>query len=308
MMRKSLMFITMAALLTTACGHRTSQGAADNDSTLVDSLAANAAQPLYIDSVGMEREDSVISVKISLDWPVSGNEGLVSSVRQYLCEELAAGLTMEGRPVVKNYTDGKTAVETTVRQQYDTLMASYKESASESSALEGMQLSYHLRCFKMEETDTYVTFLSNSECFLGGAHGSATSMGMTFRKSDGKRIGYRTEFNRQTLRMEIKNQTLFSNPSSPQLAALIKEGVRSYFQQFGEGKLTDQALQEELTVNSVDSIPLPSTPPYFTKQGLCFVYQQYDIAPYAAGMVNFDIPYDKVRHLLTTDAQSLIKQ
>ena len=43
----------------------------------------------------------------------------------------------------------------------------------------------------------------------------------------------------------------------------------------------------------------------YTKQGLTFVYQQYEIAPYAAGLINFDIPYDKVLPLLTKDAASL---
>jgi hypothetical protein len=59
-------------------------------------------------------------------------------------------------------------------------------------------------------------------------------------------------------------------------------------------------------VNDVNRIPLPSAAPAFTKKGLAFIYQQYEIAPYAAGMVNFDIAYDKIRPFLTAEAQALL--
>ena len=61
-------------------------------------------------------------------------------------------------------------------------------------------------------------------------------------------------------------------------------------------------------VDDVNNIPLPSAPPTFTRQGLSFVYQQYEIAPYAAGMINFNIPYKKILPFLTDDAAQLIPQ
>ena len=50
-----------------------------------------------------------------------------------------------------------------------------------------------------------------------------------------------------------------------------------------------------------------ATSPTFTKKGLAFVYQQYETAPYAAGMVCFDIPYQQVLPLLTPDAAELVE-
>ena len=71
---------------------------------------------------------------------------------------------------------------------------------------------------------------------------------------------------------------------------------------------TDDALKDMLiSVDDVNRIPLPSAAPSFTKKGLAFIYQQYEIAPYAAGMINFDLPYDKVRPYLTKEAAELIK-
>ena len=84
--------------------------------------------------------------------------------------------------------------------------------------------------------------------------------------------------------------------------------MRSYFLEFEEGVKNDENLKDLLIdVEDVNKIPLPSSAPYFTKDGLCFIYQQYEIAPYASGMINFTIPYDKIRQLLTEDAQDLLR-
>jgi len=295
--------IVMAALLTTACGHRNNSGSA----TDTDSVATDTAAALTIDSVGLSREDSIVCVSISLDWPVSGGEALTAAIRRYICEELAAGLTYEGKPTVIDYRDGKTAVEATVGKQYQQLLDLWREDNSEGRPLDGMQMSYRLRVGKLEETDTYVTYYSSSEGFQGGAHGFALGTGTTFSKSDGRRIGYKSEFNTQTEQTEMKQQTLFAKPDDPRLAKLIKEGVRSYFQEFQDSTVTDAQLKDCLTgVDNIDSIPLPYNAPTFTKSGLSFVYQQYEIAPYAAGMVSFDVAYDQVRPLLTPEAARLI--
>jgi hypothetical protein len=295
---KNLLMTIMVAAALSACGHRTSQQATDDTDEVVTEFST--------DSIGLEREDSLVSIKVSADWPTSGNDTLVSSIRQYICEELAARPWQEGQPEVKLTDDGKKLVETTVKEQYDELAQMGNEARQEGYGY-GMTMSSYVHVFKLEETDRYVTYLSNSEGFMGGAHGYATSTGITFSKNNGQKIGYHTEYNQQTEQFEIKDQTLFSNPKSDQLALLIKEGVRSYFKEFDAEVVDDEKLKDQLiSVDDINHIPLPSNPPIFTKKGLCFTYQQYEIAPYAAGMINFDIPYDKIRPHLTPDAQALI--
>lgn len=308
-MKRTFLYIMMAAVLT-ACGHRASNNAADTDSVSADMIQPLMSdvqyQKLTVDSIGLEREDSTAIVKISIDWPVNGDEALVKSIRQYLCEELATSPNQEGKPEVKFFTDGKEAVNYAFKKQHKELSDGWKEMRAVS--YDNMPFEHGLRSSLEEETDSYVTYLTNSEGFLGGAHGYATSTGQTFRKSDGKRLGYRTEYNQKTEKFEIKDQTLFADPKSPKLYALIKEGVRSYFLEFEEGVKNDENLKDLLIdVEDVNKIPLPSSAPYFTKDGLCFIYQQYEIAPYASGMINFTIPYDKIRQLLTEDAQDLLR-
>ena len=300
---KTLYITIMMAAMLTACGHRASNGESTDSS---DSIAVATA--FQTDSIGMEREDTMVSVRVSVDWPVSGSDSLVSAIRLFACERLATNPMQEGKPEVTVFDDGKKAVETTVDTLYNQLLASWKEMTAEGVSFDGMQFSALLRIRKLEETDRYITYLSNMEGFQGGAHGYATSTGQTFRKRDGMRIGYRTEFNRQTEKYEMKDQTLFSNPQSPKLAALIKEGVRSYFKDCDQDVATDEALSDQLLNVDVNHIPLPSDAPTFSKKGLSFVYQQYEIAPYAAGMVNFFLPYQQVAPLLTPAAAELIEE
>ena len=292
----------MMAVLLSACGHRASQqGAEETDSVAV-------APEFQTDSICVERDDSIASVTISIDWPTNGSDSLMQSIRQYLCEELASSPVQEGEPTVKYFDNPLDAVKTTADHRYEELAASWKELQSNiHEGMEGMEFSFSLRSMLLENAERYVTYLTKSEGFQGGAHGFAAAAGQTFRKSDGKRIGYKTVYNDKTETFEQQDQTLFKNPKSPQLYALIKEGVRSYFKEFDEPVATDEQLKDMLiSVDDINRIPLPSAPPTFTKKGLAFLYQQYEIAPYAAGMINFDIPYDKIRPFLTPEAAALI--
>lgn len=296
----------MVAAALTACGHRASQQNAEGTAASEDQ-AISASAELTTDSIGLEREDSMVSVKVSIDWPTGSNQQLVNGIRQYICEELSSSIDQESKPEVKVFDDGKTAVEATVKRQYDDLAGMWKESKENGMPMD-MTYSYFLHVFKMEETERYITYLSKSEGFLGGAHGYATATGITFSKKDGRRIGYQTEYNREKDTFEMKYQTLFNNPKADGLAQLIKEGVRSYFQGFDTEETTDEQLKDMLIgVDDINKIPLPVNSPLFTKEGLSFTYQQYEIAPYAAGMINFDIPYEKVKPFLTEEATDLIK-
>lgn len=310
-MKRHITIIMVAALLFAACGHRASQQRAEAIDSVENSESTtenSESTEFAADSIGLEREDAMASVKASVAWPTSGNETLLKNIRHYICEELANDPMMEGKPKVKMYEDGKSAVTARVNWQYKELSDMWKQSKEEGFGGD-MSYSNFINIFVAENAERYVTYMTNSEGFTGGAHGFASSGGVTFRKSDGKVIGYRTEIRNSgdDIVTEIKDQTLFRDAKSPKLAAVIKEGVRSYFKECMAEVDTDEQLSEQLIeVEDVNRIPLPSNAPLFTKRGLVFAYQQYEIAPYAAGMINFIVAYDKIKPLLTDEAQSLI--
>jgi hypothetical protein len=53
-------------------------------------------------------------------------------------------------------------------------------------------------------------------------------------------------------------------------------------------------------------MPLPQCPPLFTKDGVRFIYGQYEIAPYAAGMPDFTVPYNKLEKFMKVTAKKLL--
>lgn len=290
-MKTHYITIMVAALLLTACGHRASNG--------------STTDVLKTDSIGMQREDTAVMVSVSAEWPIAGNTALVENIQRYISEEMATNIGDE-KPKAIISADGHKVVEATFNR-YQQALTTMRNEAQQAGYADGMQYSYYLHLSMMEANSRYVTYLCRAEGFTGGAHGFATSTAQSFSATTGQRIGYEANYNFEKEVQEIKNQTLFKEPLSPQLYALIKEGVRSYFQEFDESVASDEQLKDMLIgVNDVNRIPLPSAAPAFTKKGLAFIYQQYEIAPYAAGMVNFDIAYDKIRPFLTAEAQALL--
>ncbi len=294
------MTIAMAAALT-ACGHRAStDSGVDADSINIDSTAvANETALLKTDSIGIELTDTMVEVRVSVDWPVAGNDTLVQGIRHYILKQLD----------IKKYTDIKEALEKVAKVQYNELKTQWLEDREVRGIYAGgMIYSSYQRISVDEESDTYVTYSYCTEGFTGGAHGYATATGITISKATGKEIGYESEYNANTMTFSIKHQNLFRSTKSAGLYKLIKEGVKDYFSDLEDHRISDEELADMLqNVPDVNHIPVPQFPPTFTKNGLVFLYQQYEIGPYAVGMPNFCIPYKKVLPYLTEEAAALVE-
>ena len=125
--------------------------------------------------------------------------------------------------------------------------------------------------------------------YLGGAHGMSHIVGFTLRKSDGRHIGLNA-FN-ERIGDSAWNQ-------------LMLDGLMQYFEIETEEDLTAILFEPEAASNP----PMPQTEPYFTADGLTFIYQSYEIAPYAAGQPTFTIPYEQLRPYFNVTGQQLFLQ
>ena len=94
---------------------------------------------------------------------------------------------------------------------------------------------------------------------------------------------------------------ILKNTESSDFHRLVVDGLKSYFNEIGN----DGDLDEWLLVPSAE-ITVPSATPFLTKEGVCFIFGAYEIAPFAAGMPEFTVPYDKIRPFLTKEALRLI--
>ena len=123
---------------------------------------------------------------------------------------------------------------------------------------------------------------------MGGAHGGVTGAGcITFDKSTGSIIEQ------------------FIDPGSEEdIQPLLRKGLVGYFVD-ADSQVNDSNLDECLLLEG-DLIPLPAWQPYPCEEGLVFVYQQYEIAPYAAGMPAFTVSFEEIAPYLTPEARRII--
>ncbi len=102
--------------------------------------------------------------------------------------------------------------------------------------------------------------------YLGGAHGSSIQTGMTFSLKDGKQI---------QLGDLLKSNSNYRKDIDKIINAQMKKNGDLYFKDSFKGIAANQGY-------------------YLTDSGITLFFQQYDIAPYAAGMPEFPITFKQV--------------
>ena len=293
-MKRTKCFILSAGLATglatmfCACSHRgsTAEPTVAKDSVVTpvskDTLmTAVEEDTITIETISFEKSDYTAEVSIIVDWPVAGGEAIVDSLRRhiaYLLEDKIDGpedIKAHGEAMFESYSEDWHGL-------FDDTEPDDRGGSFDKTDI----------ITKLVETDRYVTYYYHTYTFAGGAHGYTTEVGFTFRKSDGKQV-----------------QPL-ADSDSPQLAQLIKEGVRAFFSGGAEQPYTDEELLEFLftdDVSALDNLPLPNNPPYLTETGLVFLYTQYEIGPYSSGIITFEIPFKEILPFLSSEGKELIQ-
>ena len=254
--------------------------------TLLIALAvatfARQKKNIQLQSIKKEMKSEHISSTITIDFPTGSNAFLTRNLREYVNEAL--GGTYSG-----NIADSTALLHFYTKMNFDSLQSIMQSPENaEAPTAEGM---YSCSITRLEETEKYVTMQMAWARYTGGAHEFHEFSAATFRKTDGRKFGY-------DMFRTIDND--FYN--------LLKEGLRSYFEDCEQGKrITDEELKEMIfPENNINFLPRPVYPPYLTQKGVAFVYQPYEITPWAAGMPTFIIPYEKISHLLTATVKELI--
>lgn len=284
--------LLMCVVCLSGCGRSVKSYFGGNDSTQTE---------LSVDSfVFSENVDSMFACRIVADYP-DGDDSLSLGVRSYIVSELERlcgqvtdygdGMPIKRQPKYNGrLDDGKAVVaffgklvSENLRQQYDD-MKQYSEIAVVVPSL-----SFDLHIRKTAETARYVTYESDYYSFLGGAHGSTVSSSAIIAKATCKVVDETVD----TLKVNA-------------LQSVLRKGVLSYLRHQGDTTVTEKNLFDYLFVENA-TIPLPASTPCLTASGVHFVYQQYEIGPYAMGMVEFTIPYSTIRPFLTKQALELVK-
>ena len=273
-MRKTFLFIALIAASVNSCDDLLGSLSSEADATLSgmspkDSIVTQDVMRHVVDSTG--------EYTIDLQLPVIQTGITESEILEYASEML--GGTYEGL-----YTDTAAMASHYIGE----VTSEYQEMAKEIPNLKEicMSLLCNNKLQKDYESSKFVTYVYTSETYSGGVHGGYTIQGQTFRKNDGRRIGW----------------DILKNTYEQEFQELLKHGLKEYFEVGSDDELKSMLLNE----SDFYSIPLPQCGPMFVKEGISFVYNQYEIAPYAAGLPSFVVPYDKIKPYLNATGKKLI--
>ena len=141
----------------------------------VDTGAVPAVLPVQRDSVASVSGPG--SIAIVLDAPADTNTMLSKAIGEFVSESL--GGTWEG-----SCTDFDGMLNHYVAALASTYTAMFSEGLDGSDCLDNTSI------VKYAENENYVSYFITHDLYLGGAHGSQMYSGATFRKADGRRIGW----------------------------------------------------------------------------------------------------------------------
>ncbi len=309
--------VILAAALVTACSANKVDGPAEWETetvTVADSsdyshVSASIQLPLANDSAMTAMRNTLISIAAGdLRGNYEGNEDFIAQSK------------MTYKPFEGDTTDAHAVITYNVQQLKSLFDAMSKYTAEEDARLQkldsindpndsivsnypapGEHWTYEEKCTLVDTTATYATFsftgyIENSTA--AHPYSSCGAGDITLRRSDGKWI---TKF--------------FVDGAEEKMQPLLLAGMVRYFRDDCEDKSVNEKnvrsmmLLCDVNGNPVKNIPLPSIwRPVPKKDGLCLVYAQYEVAPYAAGMPAFIIPYEDVMPYLTPEAQELLRQ
>jgi hypothetical protein len=129
--------------------------------------------------------------------------------------------------------------------------------------------------------DNFMTIVYYSSGYTGGVHGYYSYTYKTFDLKNNK---------------PVLLENIIKNVEDETWSKILKEKFLA-----GEGEDGEDMLF------SIDDIPLTDNF-YFGKTGITFVYNTYEIAPYAAGLIHIEIPFSsEIEKMLEPDFLKLVK-
>ncbi len=305
-MRKLLYLQLLAAIaMLSACDGLGVKWGAGGDSVGVDSVDSVGRMPMS--TARFFRNDTLAELKIEVEYP-TGDDNVSKNIRGALLHIVDAYLAQKetGR-AFDGYPDGAEDLQGAVgyygekgfallqadsKNLYDEMLKMEQERAKEegveSEKTEVLKFIDNIRIAKIEESAAYCVFDAGRYLYTGGAHGMEAGVGsVIYLKSDGKIF-----------------DNFFKSSVVKEMQPLLKSGLIEYFSDNMDGFKAGE-LGDYLILDSPE-IPLPADAPYPSARGLVLRYQQYEVAPYAAGRPTFTIPYDKIKPYLTEEAKRVL--
>jgi hypothetical protein len=242
-MKKLFFALAFLSLVATGCKPK--------EQNLVDTEPYTLCDSVYLEN---DYEQGFSHYTTNIDLPVTNNETLRKNILHWMLS-----------PETEDY-------ETFLKEEMNQFFS--EEGSEPRSELEN---NYTLS----EQTDRYVTYITEGYIYTGGAHPTPWYYGTTFSKIDGSIVGY----------------DMFEN--TEQLAKIVTEHIKKqYIEDF-------DMVEEMFELGEEDHFMLPENEPWIETDSIVFCYQTYEIAPYSAGMPLCKISKEDLWPYLSEKGKSL---
>ncbi len=217
-----------------------------------------------LESKGGCNDDSVTCASFEINYPVFA--GLPQPAMDSLTREIAKSVS-SGNPEIDSLSfeqDGKTFIA-----QFESFVAEYPDNA--------MGWSFNAKVDVAINGDSLLSLVATNEAFTGGAHGSYGTYFINLSPKTGKKIT---------------------------LSDLLKPGYEAALTKVGEEEfrssleLADSIIYSEEGYEFADDVFALNSNYGFTKEGIRFAFNIYEVAPYVLGSQDFVIPYEKIKDWL----------
>lgn len=288
-LRHSAVAVTVAVTVAVAATGCTGGGAASKN-------CATDVEPLVVDSVACADSlavgGCVARCTVSVDFPESGDSALINNLRRWISGRLVPynGMTPENeadKHGVDTITDGNRLVLAACKASLEVAEGDFVQFEDDGITTT-YEYDYSVR--KAYETPAFVTYVSHNYVYSGGAHGGVNFSGAVFALADGRQYGWNNMFEPEAL---------------DAVRGLIAAGLMADYFKVD----TQEAFMSVLQLDpGATELPLPVASPVFMAEGVEFVYQQYEIACYAAGIPTCTIPYDKLMDKFTPQVRGMLAE
>lgn len=210
-------------------------------------------------------------INISIDYPTTGSNIMMSSVQAYEAEILSRSAAAISYGFNKNPIpyNGSGADFDKMLNFYTNVLTDSMNKVDKENAAPDRPCSADINIIRTDETNKYVTYQASGYLYMGGAHGLSVDDGATFNKATGKRADI------------IKDTAAVAKFIAAKLPADVKE------------------------FNGNKSIPAPETPAFLKDGKVVFLYKTGEIAANAAGAITVTFwPYE-IKDYLTEEGEKL---
>ena len=236
----------------------------NDNTTSQDNQPANDSGVVIIDSKTVEDQDTA-------------DDGTVIYSRSYT----------QPLVTIANNAEAAKKINADIQSRIDAFTASdsirnesheYYELSSKEEGYDFFDYNENLEFEKVRSDNKVISFIMTSSGYMGGAHGYYNSFGLNYDTKTGELIDFAELSDNSD---KFYNDTLEYNR---ELTQTDEYKERMFPEDFFDGSELETVLYSDEKW-------------YLSDEGLTFISNPYELGPYASGIIEFVIPYDKLAEM-----------